>query len=111
MQGKHKNAEKCSMKTNTVKKIEQPPRRRVTFRCEAESQSDVRLAGSFNNWNATKHRMIQLNGKGKYVAALLLPFGRYEYKFIVDKQWQCDPANAEQAPDGHGGLNSVIVVV
>ena len=110
MGSENKTVEKDSMKTKETTKIERPQRRRVTFRCEAGSQRDVHLAGSFNNWNTTTHRMIQLNGKGKYVAAVLLPVGRYEYKFIVDHKWQCDSANAEQVPNGYGTLNSVIVV-
>ena len=91
-------------------KIEQPRRKRVTFRIEAGPESNVHLAGSFNNWNSMTHRLNRKNGNGTYSATLLLPVGRYEYKFIVDGTWQCDPACADQTMNEHGSLNSVLEV-
>lgn len=31
------------------------------------------------------------NGKHKWTVTLDLPPGRYEYKFVVDGKWCCDP--------------------
>jgi 1,4-alpha-glucan branching enzyme len=102
--------EKHSMKKQNTAEIERPRRRRVTFRFEAGPESDVRLAGSFNNWNTSTHRLSRKNGNGKYATSLLLPAGRHEYKFIVNGEWRCDPACADLAPNEHGTLNSVIEV-
>jgi 5'-AMP-activated protein kinase regulatory beta subunit len=102
--------EKRSMKKQKAEKIERLRRRRVTFRFEAGPESDVCLAGSFNNWNPYTHRLSRQNGNRKYTTTLLLPVGRHEYKFIVDGEWQCDPACADLAPNEHGTLNSVIEV-
>ena len=88
----------------------QRPRRRVTFRCGAGPQSDVRLAGTFNDWSTSTHRLSWKDGIRKYTTTLLLPVGRYEYKFIVDNVWQCDPACPDRVLNEHGALNSVIEV-
>ena len=98
------------MKTDKSAKSARLPRRRVSFRFEAGTRSDVRLAGSFNNWRTDTHRLSRRNGNGTYTATLLLPTGRYEYKFVVDGEWQCDSSSADQVPNEHGTLNSVIEV-
>ena len=98
------------MKTERAAKIERPRSRRVVFQFEAGRASDVRLAGSFNNWNTSIHKLSRKKGDGSYAATLLLPVGRHEYKFVVDGEWQCDPACPDHVPNEHGSLNSVIEV-
>jgi len=41
---------------------------------------------------------------------LSLPEGKHLYKFIIDGQWSLDARNRLTEPDGHGNLNSVVVV-
>jgi hypothetical protein len=36
--------------------------------------------------------------------------GKYQYKFVIDGQWEQDTSNPDTAPDGFGGLNSVITI-
>ena len=84
-------------------------RKRVRFTIDAEPDSQVYVAGTFNDWNQTKNKLTCKNGV--YTATLLLPPGRYEYKFIVNDVWCCDPECAEWTPNGIGSLNSVITVV
>jgi 1,4-alpha-glucan branching enzyme len=98
------------MTTKNAAKIERPRRKRVTFRFEAGRESDVRLAGTFNNWDAEAQPLTRKNGNGTYSATLLLPPGRYEYKFIVNGEWQCDSACPNWVPNEHGTLNSVVEV-
>jgi 1,4-alpha-glucan branching enzyme len=99
-----------SMTTKKGVMIEQPPCRRVNFRLEAPADSDVCLAGTFNNWDPSMHRLSRQNGNGAYAAAFLLPVGRHEYKFVVNGEWQCDPACPDWVPNEHGTMNSVIEV-
>jgi glycosidase len=63
-----------------------------------------------NDWNDSKTRMTDDNGDGIYEVTLLLPIGRYQYKFVVDGQWFTDETAADFAPDGFGGQNSIISV-
>jgi 1,4-alpha-glucan branching enzyme len=91
-------------------KIEGPRRKRVTFRFKTEADSDVRLVGSFNNWDPENRAMSRKNGDGVYSATLLLTPGRHEYKFVVNGEWQCDPACPHWVQNELGTLNSVVEV-
>ena len=98
------------MATQHAARMKRPRRRRVTFQFEAGAEREVLLAGSFNNWDPDAHQLTRKDGNGTYAATILLPIGRYEYKFVVDGEWQCDPACSEGVPNEHGSLNSVIEV-
>lgn len=82
----------------------------VTFRCEANPGAEVFLAGEFNGWDPTAQPMGDPDGDGVFEATLELEDGRYPYKFVVDGNWQADPAATETVDDGFGGQNSVVVV-
>lgn len=68
---------------------------------------EVRIAGSFNNWNAEANPLSRKGGAWG-VEVETLP-GRISYKFIVDGQWILDPANPDTEQDGEY-VNSVRVV-
>jgi len=69
---------------------------------------NVILAGSFNDWNEQKTRMIRMDNTWKVTVDL--PGGKHHYKFIVDGMWMTDPANPIIENDGEGNLNSVLFV-
>lgn len=81
----------------------------VTFTYQNPNATSVYLAGSFNNWSTTANPMIK-NKYGVFVLKLRLPPGTYQYKYVVDGNWTPDPNNPNTAPDGFGGVNSVIEV-
>lgn len=72
--------------------------------------NEVCIAGSFNDWHPTVTPMICV-ADGKWAKELVLPSGRYEYRFVVDGQWADDPAAKETIPNPFGGVNAVLVVV
>ncbi|MBK8166880.1 MAG: hypothetical protein IPK64_13135 [bacterium] len=72
--------------------------------------TNVFLAGSFNDWNDSKTRMLDADKDGTYTVTLLLAQGTYQYKFVVDGQWKQDPNNPVGTDDGFGGQNSVLKV-
>ncbi|MFO7914071.1 MAG: alpha-amylase family glycosyl hydrolase [Candidatus Krumholzibacteriales bacterium] len=86
--------------------------RKVTFSFQPRISGvqDVFLAGTFNEWKEAKTRMTDDDGDGTYEVTLLLPPGRYQYKFVVDGKWTTDENAEAFADDGFGGRNSVIVV-
>jgi 1,4-alpha-glucan branching enzyme len=84
--------------------------KKVNFQVTAEPGSDVFVAGSFNNWNPTQYRMRDNPGSGHCKAALSLPPGRHEYKFVVNGEWRLDLNCAEWEPNDQGSLNSVVHV-
>lgn len=62
----------------------------VRFTCKAPWASKVFLVGTFNGWSSTDTAMK--NDKvGNWSVSLKLAPGRYEFKFIVDGCWCCDP--------------------
>ncbi len=82
--------------------------RKVTFQIRAEEGSEVYVAGTFNEWNATSDKLAEKNGL--YSTTLLIPRGRHEYKFIVNGVWCVDPGCPVWVPNEVGSLNSVITV-
>jgi len=76
------------------KKKENVKQRRVTMTLEAPEADQVSLMGDFNEWNVNTHPMKK-NKRGVWEKAVMLPPGRYEYKFLVDGQWRNDPKNCD----------------
>jgi 1,4-alpha-glucan branching enzyme len=83
--------------------------KRVTFQLNADAGSQVCVAGTFNKWSATAHK-LKHNGKGGYSLSMLLPPGRHEYKFLVNGQWQLDPNCARQVGNAFGSRNCVLEI-
>jgi 1,4-alpha-glucan branching enzyme len=83
-------------------------RRRVKFQIQADANSHVAVAGSFNGWDPTKH-VLKLKD-GVFAINLFLEPGEYQYKFVVNDVWCVDPECPGWAPNGHGSMNSVLVV-
>lgn len=84
-------------------------RKRVTFRLSAPDANEVCIGGTFNGWEAQKNFLKRKPG-GFWEKTVMLPPGRYEYKFLVDGNWQLDPSCGKFCDDSFGGLNSVIEV-
>ena len=97
---------------NNVTMAETPKpttRKSVMFACDAPPNSTVCVAGTFNNWNTSSHKLTQ-NGHGNYVINVPLDAGRHEYKFLVNGMWQVDPRCQRQVPNQYGSLNSVVEI-
>lgn len=85
-------------------------RKRVKFEVLAEPNTKVFLAGSFNNWSATAKELKEKDGDGCYAGTLLLEPAEYEYKFVIDGNWQIDAENPNFNQNKLGTLNSVVKV-
>lgn len=81
--------------------------KRVEFRILAPEAVEVLLSGTFNKWSETSDPMKK-DDAGVWKKIKVLPWGRHEYKFIVDGKWMLDPLCGNTAPNEHGTLNSVI---
>lgn len=84
-------------------------RQKVTFSFETRIAKDVILLGDFNDWNPKTHPMKK-DGSGIWNKAVIIPPGRYEYKFLVDGKWTLDPRNNQSSPNCFGTYNSVLQV-
>jgi 1,4-alpha-glucan branching enzyme len=94
------------MGTMTAKNVKY---RQVQFKYNNGKASSVFLVGDFNAWDHKKHEMNE-NDYGIYSQTLMLPPGSYQYKFLVDGQWENDPLNKMTAVNSLRGLNNVIHV-
>jgi len=121
----------CSM--SIIKKRLPPPypvAGGIKFQHEAPSARQVNLAGNFpdNLWAGTASssgrfddRIDQMfddgthgdevAGDGIYTLVKHLSPGRYEYKYVIDRNtWVTDPNAVETNDDGYGGKNSIVIV-
>ena len=84
-------------------------KRRITFKLEASEAKEAILVGDFNSWDEKKHRMKR-DDKGRWTKIVTLAPGKYEYKFLVDGQWQNDPSNDQLVNNSLGTLNNILTV-
>ena len=66
----------------------------------------VLLVGEFSQWERAPVKMIKGN-RGIWRALVSLAPGRHTYRFVVDGEWQNDPAGAEKIPNPFGTFNNV----
>ena len=81
----------------------------VEFRCEAPGAEKVYLAGDFNDWRAGELRLDR-DENGVWRIELHMAPGRYEYRLIVDGEWQDDPHAATRVPNQFGTSNCVLEI-
>ena len=114
----------CSL--NFIKKRLSPPHRveeGILFQYDAPSARQVNLAGNFpdNEWLKYGNQLDVMRDDGKngdrvagdgiWSIVKSLSSGRYEYKFVVDRNsWIEDPNALDTTDDGYGGKNSVLIV-
>lgn len=90
-----------------AKKTPAPRKKRHTFSLEAPEAQEVFVAGTFNNWNPEGHP-LKKDKKGVWKVALSLPAGSHEYRFVVNGEWQEDPACQVRCLNAFGTHNSVL---
>lgn len=83
--------------------------RPVTFSLYAPEAGSVQLAGDFTQWESAPVSLTRQE-TGLWSATLKLPPGRYQYRLLVDGQWQNDPHCPELVPNQFGTANCVCAV-
>ena len=83
----------------------------VVFSLHDHNASCVEVLGSWNGWNRPGLTANPAEPGFWKTRPAKLPKGRHHYKFVLDgNRWLDDPGNSKKAPDGLGGLNSVVDV-
>lgn len=93
-----------------------PERGATPITCHAPHAREIFVAGTFNDWNPAALAMTK-EGYADWHIELKLPPGRYEYKFVVDGTWCCEPhllhdgqPAGERVPNPFGTMNRVLLV-
>jgi len=81
----------------------------VELSCDAPQAENVFVVGSFNHWRAGDLR-LRRDETGTWKVQVWLQPGRYEYRFIVDGEWQDDIHAPIRVPNEFGSNNCVIEV-
>ena len=83
----------------------------LVFVYHDDAAAEVAVAGDFNGWSEAASP-LRKDSSGLWLAEVKTPPpGSYQYKFILDgKRWIDDPSNGRKAPDGYGGMNSLLVI-
>jgi len=81
--------------------------KKVTLSVRAPDAKEVILMGDFNNWNSKRHPMKK-TGNGLWNETVILAPGKYEYKFLIDGNWETDPSNDQICFNCFGTLNNVL---
>ena len=82
---------------------------RISFKLDAPGAKKVSLVGDFNKWNPKTH-LMRKDKKGLWSKTILIPPGRYEYKFFVDGEWWNDPHNDQTVFNSFGSINNVLTI-
>ncbi len=86
-----------------------PAKLKTDFIFNAPAAQNVVLAGSFTDWQDGALALRKLKG-GVWKTTVALPRGNYEYRFIVDGQWQDDPTCETRVDNSFGVKNCLRVI-
>lgn len=82
---------------------------KTEFNFSAPQALSVFLSGDFNQWNTSSHP-LEKGKDGEWKTSVNLNPGTYQYRFLVDGEWQNDPGNSEHVANPFGTLNCLKTV-
>lgn len=105
LEGKYLHHQDHSMdkKENSPKRVKEG----VLFSFYSLEALSVYLTGDFNNWANHAEPLFNISGNGLWQKIVPIEAGTHQYKFIVDGNWQLDPANPKTI-SGPLGNNSLL---
>ena len=82
---------------------------KITFAYFAPEAGSVLVAGDFTKWEAEPIRLVK-EKSGNWKTTVALKPGKYQYRLLVDGQWQNDPGCPDVHPNEFGSANCVLSV-
>lgn len=102
---------KKTTRKSTARKVKKETVPSTEFSLYAPDAKAVYLAGDFNGWQPDDKAFRLRKYKGDvWKKKVNLKAGRYEYLFVVDDEWWCDPANDNRVTNPYCTQNSVVEV-
>jgi len=95
--------------TGKDKAMAKSPTRKIQFDFSASEAAAVHLAGDFNNWDS-QATPLRMDKKGLWKTTISLKPGRYEYRFLVNGNWENGVSCSNCVPNGFGSMNCVRIV-
>ena len=95
-------------------KLERKPagvaaRREVPIVVRLKGASEVAVTGDFTQWSKDGIR-LRKGPNDEWRTILELDPGEYQYRLVVDGNWQDDPQAARHVPNPFGGQNAILKV-
>ncbi|MBI4398768.1 MAG: isoamylase early set domain-containing protein [Candidatus Omnitrophica bacterium] len=103
------NTTKATLSKKTANKADKCVTKKITFSFFAPLSLVVQVAGTFNNWDQNLG-VLRKDAKGTWSGAFELRPGRYEYRFLIDGNWENDQNHFEIVPNAFGTFNNVLEV-
>ena len=72
-------------------------------------QTQVEVTGTFNNWGERIPMQLDPTDLAFKAKVRLQKGQEYQYKFVIDGNWRCNPAHP-QADDGSGNKNNTVTL-
>ena len=82
---------------------------KITLTYFAPQAASVLIAGDFTRWGTAPVSLVK-EDNGVWKTTLALKPGKYQYRLLVDGQWQNDPHCQELQPNEFGSANCVLSV-
>jgi 1,4-alpha-glucan branching enzyme len=83
----------------------------VRFTLMDRNAHDVALAGSFNDWSISAHRLARKGSGGVWMCSVDLPPGEHTFMYVADgTRWISPPLADYYVDDGFGSRNGAVVV-
>ena len=83
----------------------------ITLTLNRPGARSVSVVGTFNSWQDKGYEMRMDETKGAWTLVLHLPYGHYEYAFVLDgREIIPDPQAEFYEDDGFGNQNAVLIV-
>jgi 1,4-alpha-glucan branching enzyme len=95
--------------TREAKAKAKVPTKRVEFEFPFPEAKEVYLVGEFNQWDP-RANIMKKDRDEIWRAALSLKPGRYEYRLLVDGNWENAPSCSGCVPNEFGSQNCVKIV-
>jgi len=83
--------------------------REIEFSFYAPLATQVCVGGSFNGWHPHSFP-LKKSSSGQWKGTIRLEPGRYEYRYLVDANWENDQKSCELAQNEYGSTNCILMV-
>jgi 1,4-alpha-glucan branching enzyme len=85
------------------------PTQKITFTYFAPQAGSVLVAGDFTGWATSPISLVKKQG-GTWSTTVALKPGKYQYRLLVDGQWQNDPGCPDMEANEFGSANCILSV-